>query len=153
MVRFLTPKQSQQRIFVVLYEIFKEHRFLWAIIIMFRHPYHIFKNHSWNNPVHKISSIDKKIPVTTRVAGYILNVKVSNSGDVLCFGDSSTWGYNPKDGSRFPWGVRWTSALQEQLKDQAKQFAPDSKNLLISPIFLENGSGKKDLIRNFRRNS
>lgn len=38
--------------------------------------------------------------------------------DVLCFGDSNTWGYNPKDGSRFPWGVRWTSILQEQLKDQ-----------------------------------
>ena len=38
--------------------------------------------------------------------------------DVLCFGDSNTWGYNPKDGSRFPWGVRWTSVLQEQLKDQ-----------------------------------
>ena len=37
--------------------------------------------------------------------------------DVLCFGDSNTWGYNPKDGSRFPWGVRWTSVLQEQLKD------------------------------------
>ena len=32
--------------------------------------------------------------------------------DVLCFGDSNTWGYNPKDGSRFPWGVRWTSVLQ-----------------------------------------
>ena len=38
--------------------------------------------------------------------------------DVLCFGDSNTWGYNPKDGSRFPWGVRWTSVLQELLKDQ-----------------------------------
>ena len=38
--------------------------------------------------------------------------------DVLCFGDSNTWGYNPKDGSRFPWGVRWTSVLQEQLKDK-----------------------------------
>lgn len=38
--------------------------------------------------------------------------------DVLCFGDSNTWGYNPKDGSRFPWGVRWTSILQEKLKEQ-----------------------------------
>lgn len=38
--------------------------------------------------------------------------------DVLCFGDSNTWGYNPMDGSRFSWGVRWTSILQEQLKNQ-----------------------------------
>ena len=38
--------------------------------------------------------------------------------DVLCFGDSNTWGYNPMNGSRFPWGVRWTSILQEQLKNE-----------------------------------
>lgn len=31
--------------------------------------------------MQKNTNVDKKIPVTTRVAGYILNVKVSNSGD------------------------------------------------------------------------
>lgn len=34
---------------------------------------------------------------------------------VLCFGDSNTWGYNPVNGERYPWGVRWTSILQERL--------------------------------------
>lgn len=33
---------------------------------------------------------------------------------VLCFGDSNTWGYNPKNGERFPKGVRWTSILQNK---------------------------------------
>lgn len=28
---------------------------------------------------------------------------------ILCFGDSNTWGYNPKTGNRFEWGTRWTS--------------------------------------------
>ncbi len=35
---------------------------------------------------------------------------------VLCFGDSNTWGYNPKTGERFPWGVRWTSILQQNIE-------------------------------------
>ncbi len=36
-------------------------------------------------------------------------------GSVLCFGDSNTWGYNPKDGSRYPAHVRWTGILQQKL--------------------------------------
>lgn len=36
---------------------------------------------------------------------------------ILCFGDSNTWGYNPKDGSRFPWEVRWTGLLQKDLEN------------------------------------
>lgn len=34
---------------------------------------------------------------------------------VLCFGDSNTWGYNPKDGSRYPSDMRWTGVLQQKL--------------------------------------
>lgn len=34
---------------------------------------------------------------------------------ILCFGDSNTYGYNPKDGSRYGLGVRWTSILSEKL--------------------------------------
>lgn len=37
---------------------------------------------------------------------------------VLCFGDSNTWGYNPANGERYPWGVRWTSILQERLESR-----------------------------------
>ena len=36
--------------------------------------------------------------------------------DVLCFGDSNTWGYNPKDGSCFSWEIRWAGRLQKELQ-------------------------------------
>jgi len=35
--------------------------------------------------------------------------------NILCYGDSNTWGYNPKDGSRFPPDVRWTGVLKREL--------------------------------------
>ena len=35
--------------------------------------------------------------------------------EVLCFGDSNTWGYNPTDKSRYPRDVRWTGVLQKEL--------------------------------------
>lgn len=42
-----------------------------------------------------------------------------NRGDrmkqILCFGDSNTYGLVPKAGGRYPWGVRWTSILNEKL--------------------------------------
>ena len=34
---------------------------------------------------------------------------------ILCFGDSNTYGLIPKIGGRYPWGVRWTSILNEKL--------------------------------------
>lgn len=41
---------------------------------------------------------------------------------IVCYGDSNTWGYRPfkqrqtdPDRMRFPWGVRWTSLLQQKL--------------------------------------
>lgn len=36
--------------------------------------------------------------------------------NILCFGDSNTWGYNPKTKERYPWGIRWTSKLQDKLR-------------------------------------
>lgn len=36
--------------------------------------------------------------------------------NILCFGDSNTWGYNPDTKGRYPWGVRWTSKLQNKLE-------------------------------------
>lgn len=35
--------------------------------------------------------------------------------NILCFGDSNTHGYNPKDGSRFEKNKRWTGVLQNLL--------------------------------------
>lgn len=35
--------------------------------------------------------------------------------NILCFGDSNTWGYNPNTKERYPWGIRWTSKLAQKL--------------------------------------
>ena len=37
--------------------------------------------------------------------------------NILCFGDSNTWGYSPVDGTRFPPDIRWTGVLQKSLGD------------------------------------
>lgn len=37
---------------------------------------------------------------------------------ILCFGDSNTWGLDGKTGTRFPWKVRWTGILQEKMKKE-----------------------------------
>ena len=34
---------------------------------------------------------------------------------IICYGDSNTFGYNPKDSSRFDKNTRWTSVLQNNL--------------------------------------
>jgi lysophospholipase L1-like esterase len=34
---------------------------------------------------------------------------------ILCYGDSITWGFNPVDGSRFPFEQRWPGVLQTAL--------------------------------------
>ena len=35
--------------------------------------------------------------------------------EILCFGDSNTWGYDPVTKGRFPGDVRWTGVLQTAL--------------------------------------
>lgn len=35
--------------------------------------------------------------------------------ELMCFGDSNTWGYSAADGRRFPRNVRWTGVLQAEL--------------------------------------
>ena len=37
-------------------------------------------------------------------------------GSILAYGDSNTWGLIPGTYKRYPWGVRWTSLVQEKLK-------------------------------------
>ena len=37
--------------------------------------------------------------------------------NILCFGDSNTWGYAPVTGERYPGHVRWTGVLQSCLGD------------------------------------
>ena len=38
--------------------------------------------------------------------------------NILCFGDSNTWGYAPVTGHRYPLSVRWTGVLQQTLGDE-----------------------------------
>ena len=38
-----------------------------------------------------------------------------NSMQILCFGDSNTWGYIPVAAGRYPRNVRWPGALRERL--------------------------------------
>ena len=35
--------------------------------------------------------------------------------NILCYGDSNTWGMNPETGGRYPQNVRWTGCLQKLL--------------------------------------
>ena len=37
--------------------------------------------------------------------------------NILCFGDSNTWGYNGESGERFQYEDRWTSIAQKELGD------------------------------------
>jgi len=39
---------------------------------------------------------------------------------ILCYGDSITWGYNPKDGSRLPPEHRWPRILETELQGRAR---------------------------------
>lgn len=36
----------------------------------------------------------------------------------MCFGDSNTYGYNPKNGGRYTYDERWTGLLQKKLGDK-----------------------------------
>jgi lysophospholipase L1-like esterase len=36
-------------------------------------------------------------------------------GSILAYGDSNTWGLIPGTDKRYPWGIRWTSLVQEHL--------------------------------------
>lgn len=46
--------------------------------------------------------------------------EVTDMKEVLFYGDSNTWGLVPGSApqTRFPWGVRWTSIVQEESKGQ-----------------------------------
>ncbi len=39
---------------------------------------------------------------------------------ILCFGDSITWGFNPADGTRFPFERRWSGVLEATLGPGAR---------------------------------
>ncbi|HVY55766.1 MAG TPA: GDSL-type esterase/lipase family protein, partial [Thermodesulfobacteriota bacterium] len=66
---------------------------------------------------------------------------------VLCYGDSITWGFNPADGSRFPFEYRWPGILQKELGDGYRiieESVPGRTTNWDSP-YLPDRNGRKSL--------
>ena len=62
----------------------------------------------------------------------------------MCYGVSLTWGYNPGEGTRYPFEQRWPGVLQHELGGGF----PDI--LLIAPPVLGEGSGLMGLFQQRR---
>lgn len=58
--------------------------------------------------------------------------------EVLCFGDSNVFGYNPSDGSRYPADIRWSGLVKEYFKNKLKIVEAGCNNRTI----FENPNGK-----------
>ena len=51
---------------------------------------------------------------------------------IICYGDSNTYGYDPKTGLRYPKNIRWPGHLQAVLDDYcAKRTAPEDSFVVI----------------------
>ena len=50
---------------------------------------------------------------------------------ILCFGDSNTWGLDGETGKRFSWEERWTGILQEKLADRDIRIVVDHQSLIL----------------------
>src|ERR1043166_3935948 len=63
---------------------------------------------------------------------------------VLCFGDSLTWGFNPVDGSRFPFDVRWPGVTQAALGDSHRiiEEGLSGRNVATESWVLPNRNGR-----------
>ncbi len=74
--------------------------------------------------------------------------------NILAYGDSNTWGLIPGTHSRYPWGIRWTSLVQERMQDNRiiedglcgrttvfeDQLRPFRKGVDILPLAIEGNS-------------
>ena len=57
---------------------------------------------------------------------------------IICYGDSNTFGYNPKDGSRYDENIRWTSILQKNL---GKEHEVINEGMCDRTGFVDNPNG------------
>lgn len=67
---------------------------------------------------------------------------------LLCYGDSNTWGLIPGTKERYPWGIRWTSLLQENLKDRDVRVLEEGlcgRTTVFEYNYRENRNGLKTL--------
>lgn len=68
--------------------------------------------------------------------------------EILCYGDSNTWGLIPGTKERYPWGVRWTSLLQEKLNDSGIRILDEGlcgRTAVFEDSYRENRNGLKTL--------
>lgn len=67
---------------------------------------------------------------------------------ILCFGDSNTWGLVPGKKERFGWGVRWTSLLQEKLDEKEYHIIEEGlcgRTTIFDDVYRDNRNGLKTL--------
>ena len=67
---------------------------------------------------------------------------------LLCFGDSNTWGLIPKTNERYSWGVRWTGILQEKLYDKDVRVLEEGlcgRTTVFDDAYRKNRNGLKSL--------
>ncbi len=63
---------------------------------------------------------------------------------ILCFGDSNTWGLVPGTTERYPWGIRWTSILQDRLAKYGVRVVEDGlcgRTTVFEDSFRKNRKG------------
>jgi lysophospholipase L1-like esterase len=63
---------------------------------------------------------------------------------ILCFGDSLTWGYNPRDASRYPFAQRWPGVLQAEAGGNVRviEEALSGRTAVTESWVLPNRSGR-----------
>ena len=77
----------------------------------------------------------------------------SDGGDLLvkqllCYGDSNTWGLIAGTEQRYPWGVRWTSILQDKLYKKNVRVLEEGlcgRTTVYDDFYRENRNGLKTL--------
>lgn len=69
--------------------------------------------------------------------------------NILCFGDSNTYGYNPKNGLRYKKNVRWTGILQKLLGENYKVIEEglNGRTTVFDDPFLEGRCGLNDITK------
>jgi len=69
---------------------------------------------------------------------------INNMKTILCYGDSLTWGYNPKTRDRYPFHRRWPGALQKSLEGKIRviEEALNGRTTIWDDPFLPRRNGK-----------
>ena len=65
---------------------------------------------------------------------------------VVCFGDTNTWGYNNKDGSRLSYDSRWTGILEKELGSEFRVIEEGLPGRATTEDPVESGKNAKEQI-------